>query len=400
MRVPDALLPLLDAGVIQSVIRPLMSGKEADVYLVEVDGEVQVAKTYKEAANRSFKHRSEYTEGRKVRNSRSQRAMSKRSKFGRSEVEESWRATEVDMIFRLSDAGVRVPQPIAFVDGVLVMQLVQGEDHGPAPRLVDAEFTEDEAWDTFHIVLQEVVKMLCAGVVHGDLSDFNVLLAWDGPMIIDFPQAVDAAHNRNAKKLLVRDVTNLTSFLARYTSKLKKTKYGEEMWALYEAGELRPDTKLTGRHKAATHLADTTSLLAEIEAIEEESRRKREALGLKPRRKARAPVQERIEIPADEPSGKKRRRRRNKDKTDGGSTAAPARSESRRSERPRKESTRRESPRRESPRKEAPRAESKRAAPSEPPRKRTRNRKKPSARAAKPTPDFDLTDDLDAFLSD
>jgi RIO kinase 1 len=356
MRVPDTLLPLLDAGIIQDVIRPLMSGKEADVYLVEVDGEVQVAKTYKDAAHRSFKHRAEYTEGRKVKNSRSQRAMAKRSRFGRAQIEDAWRTTEVDIIFRLADAGVRVPQPIAFVEGVLVMQLVQGHDYEPAPRLVDADFTEDEAWACFHDVLQEVVKMLCAGVVHGDLSDFNVLLAWDGPVIIDFPQAVDAAQNRNAKKLLVRDVRNLTSFLGRYTKRLRKTNYGEEMWALYEAGDLRPDTKLTGRYRASTHQADTTSLLAEIEALEAETRRKREALGLKPRRPARAPVVARETPPAaQEERPKKKRRRRRKKPTDG---PPPAAAGSERRSRP----------------------------------------KKP--RQPDPLPDFEATDDLDAFLSD
>ena len=305
MRVPEVLQPLLDQGVIQDVIRPLMSGKEADVFLVEAEGYLCVAKTYKQAINRSFKHRVQYTEGRKVRNSRKQRAMDKRSKYGRAQMEAEWQNQEVDVLFRLADAGVSVPHPYAFVENVLVMDLIEGPNGGPAPRLVDANFTEDEAWELFHIVLQEVVKMLCAGVVHGDLSDFNILLAHDGPVIIDFPQAVDPAANRNARELLIRDVNNLTNFLVRYAPNLKKKRYGEEMWALFEEGSLRPDTRLTGRFQRSTKKADTTSLLAEIEAIAEESARKREALGLAPRRPARTPI---VRKPDPPPKQKHRRK--------------------------------------------------------------------------------------------
>ena len=285
MRVPDTLIPLLDQGTIDEVLRPLQSGKEAQVYLVRSMGKVCIAKVYKEASNRSFKNRAEYVEGRKVRNTRSARAMGKRSRFGKKEEEQSWRATEVDMIYRLREAEVVVPEPYDFIDGVLIMQLVTDHNGEPAPRLVDVTLDEDEAWDVFHFLLREVVKMLCAGIVHGDLSDFNVLMGEFGPVIIDFPQAVDPAHNRNARKLLVRDVSNLTSFLAKYATRLRGTRYGEEMWDLYERNALRPDTKLTGRFKGSTKKADTSSLLDEIMAMEREAMAKRESLGLAPRKK-------------------------------------------------------------------------------------------------------------------
>jgi RIO kinase 1 len=336
MRVPDALQPLLDQGVIEEVVRPLMSGKEAAVYLVVSEGELCVAKLYKDADHRSFKHRAAYTEGRRVRNSRSRRAMAKRSKFGREQVEAAWRTAEVDMIHRLQSAGVRVPEPYAFIEGVLVMELVADPHGNPAPRLTDVEFSSDEAWDLFHILLKEVQKMLCAGVVHGDLSDFNVLLAADGPVIIDFPQAIDAAHNRNARQMLVRDVYNLTRFLARYCGKLRKRRYqgyGTEMWTLYERGELTPETTLTGKKPKPTHTADAMSLLEEIEAIQAESRKRREALGLPPRRPARQPTQskrsprpldEAREAPGDGGQRRKRKRKRRKTKPDEGTAAAPA----------------------------------------------------------------------------
>ena len=289
MRTPDRLCPLIDQGVIQEVLRPLMSGKEADVYLVWSQGEERVAKVYKEANNRSFKHRADYTEGRRVRNTRKQRAMNKRSRYGRAEVEAEWRAAEVDIIYRLHAAGVRVPTPHDFVDGVLIMELIRGNDGEPAPRLVDVTFDPDEAHALFKHLLQEVVRMLCAGVVHGDLSDFNVLITPEGPVVIDFPQAVDPAANRNARNLLIRDVDNLTQFLARYDTRLRRTRYGQEMWQLYERGELDPETRLTGRFQRSQRKADTMSLLEEIEALERESRRKREALGLPPPRPARRP---------------------------------------------------------------------------------------------------------------
>ncbi len=289
MRVPSRLEPLVDQGVIDEVLRPLMSGKEAEVFLVLAGGEQRVAKIYKEAENRSFKQRAEYTEGRRTRNSRGERAMASRSAFGREQEEEAWRTAEVDAIYRLREAGVRVPEPYDFVDGVLVMELISTEDGEPAPRLVDMTFTPAEAKAVFNTLLREVVKMLCAGLVHGDLSDFNVLIGPEGPVIIDFPQAVDPARNNNARKLLVRDVRNLQSFLARYAPDLKQMKYGEEMWALYENNALMPDTVLTGRFKGSDRKADTRSVLDEIADSIREERARREALGLPPPRVARTP---------------------------------------------------------------------------------------------------------------
>jgi len=328
MRVPRRLEPLLDQGVVQDVIRPLLSGKEAEIYLVEARGEERVAKVYKEATHRSFKHRSAYTEGRRVRNTRQQRAMNKRSKHGRKEAEAAWRHAEVDAIYRLRAAGVRVPEPFDFIDGVLVMELVRGHDGLPAPRLADLSFQADEAEEVFDIVLREVVKMLCAGVVHGDLSDFNVLMGVNGPVIIDFPQWVDAAHNRNARRLLVRDVDNLQSFLGRYARTLRKRRYGREMWDLYEHNELRPDTRLTGRFKARPKQDDTFALLREIEELEKAARERREALGL-PMRPARKPLPAKPAPPkaaanGDEArdGGKKKRRRRKRKRKGGGERVA------------------------------------------------------------------------------
>jgi len=270
----------MDLGVVDEVIRPLMSGKEAEVFLVRKQDHLRVAKIYKDAARRSFKHRAEYTEGRKVRNTRQARAMAKSSRYGREQTEAAWRTAEVDAIYKLQAAGVRVPEPFDYVEGVLVMELIRGQDGGPAPRLVDVDLHPNEALDMFHVLLREVVKMLCAGVVHGDLSDFNVLLGPEGPVIIDFPQAVDPAHNNNARKLLVRDVKNLTSFFGRHTRKLRGTRYGDEMWSLYESNKLRPETKLTGWFKGSDRKADTSSLLDEIAAIERDVRKRREALGI------------------------------------------------------------------------------------------------------------------------
>ena len=203
----DSLQGLVDLGVIDVVHRALMAGKEAQVFLVSSGGQQRVAKVYKEAEHRSFKHRSTYAEGRRVKNTRRQRAMDKRTRYGRAQEEEAWKSAEVDAIYRLAEAGVRVPQPYDFIDGVLVMELIADERGEPAPRLVDVSLEPDEARDLFQVLVREVVRMLCAGLVHGDLSDFNVLLSADGPVIIDFPQAVDAASNNNARQLLIRDAS-------------------------------------------------------------------------------------------------------------------------------------------------------------------------------------------------
>jgi RIO kinase 1 len=307
MRVPEALEPLVEQGVIDEVLRPLMAGKEAQIYLVVAQGHLCVAKVYKDATNRSFKHRSTYVEGRKSRDSRSERAMTKGSKFGKAQLEEQWKSAEVEAIHKLRAADVRVPEPYSFSDGVLLMELVMNADGDPAPRLADiAEFTEEEARWVFDCLLGDIVRMLCAGLVHGDLSDFNVLIAHDGPVIIDFPQATDAARNNNSQKLLVRDVDNVVAFMSRFLPELQGLEFGREMWDLYERGTLRPDTRLTGTFQRSTKAIDTDAILREIEDAAREARAKREALGLPPPRPARAPVV--YETVAVEPRGKKKGR--------------------------------------------------------------------------------------------
>ncbi len=285
MRVPPELEPLLDMGVISGVLRPLMSGKEAQVYLVTADDDVRVAKVYKDAGKRSFKHRSDYLEGRRGRNTRAERAKGKRSAYGRAEIEAAWRSAEVDIMGRLWNADVRVPEPYDFVEGVLVMELVRGPDGEPAPRLVDVDLETAEARQLFEQLLREVTKMLCAGVVHGDLSDFNVLLGTDGPTIIDLPQAIDAAANQNARRILVRDVDNLTSFFSRWVPDLRDRPYGQELWNLYERAELTPDTRLTGRVRRSKRKADVRSVVDEIAAAVQEEGRRRAAMGLPPVRR-------------------------------------------------------------------------------------------------------------------
>lgn len=271
MRIPKSLDSLVDEGIIDEVVRPLMSGKEAQVYLVLSGGEQRVAKVYKDAQHRSFKHRAEYAEGRVVRSGRVQRAMQKHSRFGREREEAAWRSTEVEMIYRLREAGVRVPEPHHFLDGVLVMELIQDEEGNPAPRLGDAAIRPDDAQAIFDLLLGEVVKMLCAGVVHGDLSDFNVLLGKNGPIIIDLPQALNASANQGARVILQRDVDNLKRFLARFVTPPEPRFFAEEMWALYERGDLRPDTKLTGRHKASEKKTDVAAMLREIETVRQDA---------------------------------------------------------------------------------------------------------------------------------
>jgi len=211
MRVPEVFSSLIDEGIIDEVVRPLQSGKEAQIYLVWVGGQLQVAKVYKDVLNRSFKQRAQYTEGRRVRNSRDQRAMDKHTRHGKAQEEEAWKSAEVDVIYRLQAQGVRVPIPYNFIDGVLLMELILSEDGQPAPRLGELALDTQTAREYYAHLLRETVKMLCAGIVHGDLSDYNVLVDANGPVIIDFPQSVDAAHNRNAKQLLLRDVDNLTA---------------------------------------------------------------------------------------------------------------------------------------------------------------------------------------------
>ncbi|RYY73938.1 MAG: serine protein kinase RIO, partial [Comamonadaceae bacterium] len=249
MKTPARLQSLMDEGLIDDVMRQLKSGKEADVYVVRCAGETCAAKIYKEAHKRSFRQAVDYTENRKVRNSRQARAMAKRTNFGRQQQEAAWQSAEVDALYRLAAAGVRVPRPINFHEGVLLMELVADAHGDAAPRLNDIGFSEAEAMQHHATLIGEVVRMLCAGVIHGDLSEFNVLLAEDGPVIIDLPQAVDAAGNNHAPRMLMRDVDNLRAFFGRYAPALLSTRYGPEIWAIYAGGLLAPDTLLTGHYE-------------------------------------------------------------------------------------------------------------------------------------------------------
>ena len=277
MKIPIRLQALVAEGLIDSVVRQLKSGKEADVYVVRCGDETCAAKVYKEAHKRSFRQAVDYTENRKVRNSRQARAMAKGTAFGRQQQEAAWQSAEVDALYRLAAAGVRVPQPGNFHDGVLLMELVADERGDAAPRLNDLSFSETEARQHHATLIGEVVRMLCAGVIHGDLSEFNILLAADGPVIIDLPQAVDAAGNNHAPAILERDVVNLRNYFGRYAPELLLTDYGKEIWALYEAGALQPDTPLTGRFERIEKPVDLDGVMQEIDdaRFEEAARRMR-----------------------------------------------------------------------------------------------------------------------------
>ena len=277
MKTPKRIQPLVDDGLVDEVLRPLMSGKEADVFVVRCGSKIRCAKIYKEAAKRSFKKAAQYTEGRKVRNSRRARAMEKGSKFGRKQQEETWQNAEVDALYRLASAGVRVPQPYGCFDGVLLMELITDEDGAVAPRLADVAMSGEQALEDHAQVMQYVVRMLCAGLVHGDLSEFNVLVDEEGPVIIDLPQAVDAAANNNAHAMLERDVSNMTDYYGLFAPQLLKTRYAQEIWEHYEEGTLHPDIELSGNAEEDTHAADVDSIMLEIKAAmaEEQERQER-----------------------------------------------------------------------------------------------------------------------------
>jgi RIO kinase 1 len=271
MKTPTALQALIDDGVIDAVLRPLKSGKEAAVYVVRSGDDVRCAKVYKDMAQRSFQQRTQYQEGRKVRGSREMRAIGKASKYGRKQQETAWKNTEVEALYQLRDAGVCVPEPYSFTHGVLVMALVTDANGFAAPRLGEVELTAEQAREFHAVLMRQVVRMLCCGLIHGDLSQYNVLVGPEGPVLIDFPQVVSAAGNNAARQMLLRDVNNLTASLGRWAPELLDTWYGEEMWALFEAGALQPDTVLTGTFEHDEHSADLDSVREAINDAREEA---------------------------------------------------------------------------------------------------------------------------------
>jgi RIO kinase 1 len=270
MKTPPGLQPLIDDGVIDEVVRSLKSGKEATVYVVRSGSQMRCAKVYRNMAQRSFQKRAQYQEGRKVRGSRQARAISKSTRFGRKEQEAAWKNAEVDALYQLVAAGVRVPKPHGYFDGVLIMELVTDATGSPAPRLGEIELSGETAREYHRILIHQVVRMLCIGLIHGDLSEFNVLVTADGPVIIDLPQAVNAAGNNAALAMLERDVNNLRTTLGRFAPELLTTEFAREMWSLFEQGELRPDTELSGIFVRDETVVDPASVMLVIEDAREE----------------------------------------------------------------------------------------------------------------------------------
>jgi RIO kinase 1 len=272
LKIPKRIESLVEAGLVDSVSRQLMSGKEAMIYVVLCGGETRCAKVYKEADKRAFRQSVDYTEGRRVKNSRRARAMEKGSRYGRKAKEEAWQSAEVDALLRLAAAGVRVPKPYNFIDGVLLMELVTDSEGHPAPRLNDIVLEPAHAREVHRVLIGEVVRMLCAGIVHGDLSEYNVLLGAEGPVVIDLPQAVDAAGNAHAGAMLERDVANLAAYFGRFAPELLGTRYGKEIWALYKAGKLNPETDLTGRFEREEKAVDVDGVMRVVDdALKEEA---------------------------------------------------------------------------------------------------------------------------------
>ncbi len=270
MKTPARLLPLLQADLIDEVVGQLQSGKEAEVYLVRAEGVIRCAKVYKEANDRTFKQKTQYTEGRKIRNSRKARAMEGNSKYGRKEREFEWQNTEVETLYLLAAAGVQVPQPLAFYEGVLLLEMVADRDGNPAPRLSDVALTGDQSRTFFNVMIRQAVRMLCAGIVHGDLSEFNILLSHNGLVIIDLPQAVQATAN-NAFAIFERDLLQLVAFFGRAAPEIKKTNYAKEIWQLYRNGKLHPEMELTGQFTDKSKSANVGEVLAEIDEAREEA---------------------------------------------------------------------------------------------------------------------------------
>ncbi|MBU2886224.1 serine protein kinase RIO [Gilvimarinus agarilyticus] len=283
MKVPKRLQPLVDDGLISEVLSRLMSGKEADIFIVRCGDTIRCAKVYKDAAKRSFKKAAEYQEGRSVRSGRRARAMSKRSSYGRQQQEEVWQNAEVSALARLAKAGVRVPETYGCVDGVLLMELVTDDEGDVAPRLDDVVLTEEQALEDHELMMHYIKLMLCEGLVHGDLSEFNVLLDAYGPVVIDLPQAVDAAANNNAQAMFTRDVEKITEYYAEFAPQLSNTDYAREMWALFAEGELTPETPITGIYHVEEEDPDVDAVLEEIKAViaenEEEQARIRRVTG-------------------------------------------------------------------------------------------------------------------------
>ena len=275
MKTPKRIEPLIEDGLVDEVIRQLMSGKEAMVFVVRCGEEVRCAKVYKEANKRSFRQSTDYTEGRKVKNSRRARAMEKGSSYGRKAQEEAWQSAEVEALYRLAAAGVRVPKPYNFHEGVLLMELLTDSEGNAAPRLNDIELPAQTAREYHQILIRQVVRMLCAGIVHGDLSEYNVLVDTSGPVIIDLPQAIDAAANNQACKMLLRDVANLATYFGRFAPELLTTDYGLEIWSLYQSSQLKPDSLLTGHFERNEATVDLQSVMREInDTLKEEAARK------------------------------------------------------------------------------------------------------------------------------
>lgn len=281
MKTPKRIEPLIEDGLVDEVISQLMSGKEATVYVVRCGEEIRCAKVYKEANKRSFHQSVDYTEGRRVKNSRRARAMAKGTQYGRKAQEEAWQNAEVDALYALAAAGVKVPKPYTFHEGVLLMELLTDEEGNPAPRLNDLSFTAEIALEYHQILINQVVRMLCAGLIHGDLSEYNVLVNHSGPVIIDLPQAINAAANNQASKMLLRDVENLATYFGQFAPELLKTDYGNEIWALYQASKLHPDSVLTGQFARDEKTVDLRSVMREINDTLKDEEARQQALALR-----------------------------------------------------------------------------------------------------------------------
>ena len=274
MKTPKRIAPLVEDGLVDEVIRQLMSGKEATVYVVRCGDEIRCAKVYKEAEKRSFRQSTDYTEGRRVKNSRRARAMEKGSSYGRKAQEEAWQSAEVDALYRLAAAGVRVPKPYNFHEGVLLMELLTDSEGNAAPRLNDLALDAEVSRKYHRILIAQVVRMLCAGIIHGDLSEYNVLVDSHGPVIIDLPQAINASANNQARQLLLRDVQNLAAYFGQFAPELLTTDYGNEIWALFQSGQLSQESVLTGRFERVEKSVDLKGVMREInDTLKEEEAR-------------------------------------------------------------------------------------------------------------------------------